>query len=288
MQPCFWTAAAVIDFLALPSYKTLVKAFSAVTCVFTAALLTACSPAAPPGMVLIPNGDFIMGSDREDVQGTTGEFGITKPLYQDEHPKHRVRLPAFYIDRYEATNAEYARFVAATGSRAPSDWKEGRFPAGQERRPVTLVNWYEADRYCKWAHQRLPTEAEWEKAARGTDGREYPWGNAFDGKRANTGESGREDLAPVGSFPSGASPYGVEDMAGNVWEWTADWYQPYPGSGYRYAEFGEKSKVLRGGSWGGVGHYALPQFYRAAHRFYAPPESSFADAGFRCARDVRP
>ncbi|MEO5656901.1 MAG: formylglycine-generating enzyme family protein [Nitrospiria bacterium] len=246
--------------------------------------LAACQRSAPDGMIPIPGGPFPMGSDRVDERGEGGEFGLAKPLYLDEHPRHEVNLPTYYIDRYEVTNADYGRYVEATQARPPKSWPNGRVPPGRERYPVTHVNWYEAEQYCRWAGKRLPTEAEWEKAARGTDGREYPWGNEFDPKKANTGGAGVGDLAPVGSFPQGKSPYGVEDLAGNVWEWTADWYQPYPGATYESKDFGRKVKILRGSSWGGTGHYALPLFYRSAYRFYIAPEMGFADAGFRCAK----
>lgn len=242
----------------------------------------------PEGMVLVPAGKFIMGSDREDTEDQTSEFGMAKPLFMDERPERKVFLPAFYLDRYEVTNRQYAEFVEATRSRPPRSWPDGRVPPAMEDYPATDVNWYDAERYCRWAGKRLPTEAEWEKAARGPRGLEYPWGNEFDTRKANTGGSGRGALAPVGSYESGQSLYGAYDMAGNVWEWVQDWYQPYPGSSYQSDAFGEKYKVMRGSSWGGVGHYALAVFYRGAHRFYAVPEQGFPDAGFRCAKDVQP
>lgn len=238
-------------------------------------------------MVLIPAGEFIMGSDRVDTEGKGAEFGTVKPWYMDEHPQHKVYLTAYYIDQHEVTNAQYKDFVEATGAAPPQGWREGRIPNGREDLPVTYVNWYEADRFCRWRGKRLPTEAEWEKAARGTDGREYPWGNEFDPTKANTGDTGIGDLSPVGRFEAGKSPYGVYDMAGNAWEWTADWYKPYPGSDYKNEAFGEKNKVLRGSSWGGTGHYAIPYFYRASYRLYTTPEERFHDAGFRCARDIQ-
>ena len=184
----------------------------------------------PEGMVLIPAGEFIMGSNKVDTEGKAAEFGTVKPWYLDEHPQHKVNLSNYFMDKYEVTNAAYKPFVDATGSRPPENWPAGKIPPGRENYPVAYVNWYDAERFCKWAGKQLPSEAQWEKAARGTDGRDYPWGNEFDATKANTGDTGIGDLAPVGHFEAGKSPYGVYDMAGNVWEWTSDWYQPYPGS----------------------------------------------------------
>ena len=280
-------------------------------------------------MVLIPGGEFIMGSDRVDAEEMTREYGFGKPLYLDEHPRRRVNLPPFYIDKYEVTYAQYRDFVIARNYWVPGVWKRNGYllerrvlqiadvarlrrlardtyrlegdlgsmdkaalldaiEARQrqwDRLPIAEVSWEDARNYCTWAGKRLPTEAEWEKAARGNDGREYPWGNDWDRSRANVGGS-EEGVMPVGSFPRGRSPYGVYDMAGNVMEWVADWYRAYPGSDYRSRDFGEKFKVVRGGGWGGVGHYALKYFYRAAYRFYVAPGSRFNDLGFRCARDA--
>lgn len=236
-------------------------------------------------MVLIPAGEFIMGSDNVDTEGKGAEFGTVKPFYLDEHPQHRVYLPNYFMDKYEVTNAAYKTFVDDTVSRPLKNWPDGRIPDGRENYPVTGINWHEAERFCWWSGKRLPTEAEWEKAARGTDGRDYPWGNEFDATRANTGETGTGGLTPVGRFETGRSPYGVYDMAGNVWEFTSDWYKPYPGSDSMSETFGEKFKVIRGNSWGGMGHYSIPYFYRTAFRFYTDPKGTFPDTGFRCAKD---
>jgi len=238
----------------------------------------------PAGMVVVPAGPFLMGSDKEDVEERAKEFGAMKPWYLDERPMQTVNLPTFFIDRYEITNGEYALYLHATGDSVPNGWDRALIKGETIRQPVTGVNWFQADGYCRWLGKRLPTEAEWEKASRGTDGREYPWGEGFDPMKGNTGATRLGKVMPVGHFPEGASPYGVEDTVGNVWEWTDSWYQQYPGSDYHSDDFGETYKVIRGGGWGGVGHYTLDHFYRSAYRFYIDPAIGFNDAGFRCAK----
>lgn len=196
----------------------------------------------------------------------------------DEAPQHRVKLPAFWIDRYEVTEAEYATFVQQAGHQAPRLWA-GR-PVRRDDHPVGDLSWDDADAYCSWAGKRLPTEAEWEKAARGEDGRLWPWGSEYRAGTANLQDSGRDDTSPVGSHPNDVSPYGVYDMAGNVMEWTASWYEPYPGSTLARPDFGQKYRVLKGGAWTTP---PLP-FSRAANRHAIAPKWDHPHFGARCAK----
>lgn len=166
-------------------------------------------------MVLVPAGEFLMGSDKGS---------------EDERPAHKVSLNAYYMDKYEVSNRQYHMFVNETKAAPPIHWRDDNF--NDPDQPMLQVSRADADEYCKWIGKRLPTEAEWEKAARGTDGREYPWGNELPNAggvfRANydTLEDGFKHTAPVRSFENGVSPYGCYNMAGNVWEWCNDWYDP--------------------------------------------------------------
>ena len=228
-----------------------------------------------------------MGSDDVDASGKSQEFGFNEPLYLNEHPQRTLRLKAFYIDKYEVTNAEFKKFLIDLGKYTDAQIQMliERLQLQENNLPVRNLTWFKADEYCRFVGKRLPTEAEWEKAARGSDGREYPWGNDWNPDYVNAGQ-GEADLTPVGSFENGKSPFGVYDMAGNVMEWTADWYEPYPGAEYQSPNYGKKRRVVRGGSWGGVGHYVIPHYFRVAYRFNFPPDQAFNDVGFRCARDA--
>jgi formylglycine-generating enzyme required for sulfatase activity len=276
-------------------------------------------------MLYVPEGQFLMGSTDADITKVLQVCpGCQRDWFSNEQPQHTVYLDSFWIDQTEVTNAMYARFVAATHHAATTgaetmaevydpasekfvyldgaDWQHPQGPSSNIKNlgdhPVVLVNWFDASAYCKWAGRRLPTEAEWEKAARGTDGRLYPWG--FDlaaGFLANTADhslhasvnlsDGYRFTAPVGNYPAGASPYGALDMAGNVWEWVADWSDDNyyaaspannpagPGSGVEH--------VARGGSW--VNEIA---YLRTALRASAQPSDRLPDLGFRCASSTEP
>lgn len=289
---------------------------------------TSSSDGLPEGMVFIPGGPFVMGSDQVDTEGKQQEFGFRQPMYLDEHPRHEQKVNAFFIDALEVTNAEYKRYVMDTGAEPPPPWIQNgynvledklrsfevdllrkvavdyfqldmdtremaaeaivdellKIQAQRDVLPVAAVNWFDAASYCRWLGKRLPTEAEWEKAARGPHGLEYPWGNEWALGKANSGDQD-ELLAAVGSYPEDRSVYNVYDMAGNVSEWVADWYQPYPGSDYQSEDFGDLFKVVKGGG-AGAGHYALSYFFRAPRRGHADPTLRNTDVGFRCARNL--
>lgn len=181
---------------------------------------------------------------------------------------HPIELPEFRMAKYPVTNAEYQDFVRATGHRPPDHWsKDGSYPPELARHPVVFVSWESAVAYTEWLGARLPSEAEWEKAARGTDGRLYPWGDEFIAANCNTSESGTDGTRPVDAHVSGASPYGIIDMAGNVWEWTATHYDDE-----------EQWRVLKGGAW----DYKGIKDTRCAFRVYFRPNFRNSAVGFRC------
>ncbi len=199
---------------------------------FCLAILAGQPGAARPqhDMVLIPAGEFTLGTSEADARKLAEQHGVHPTLFLTESPERKVHVAAFAIDRYPVTNAQYKRFMEATGHHPPYGWSGGDFPQGTADHPVTCVGWNDADAYARWAGLRLPTEAEWEKAARGTDGRMYPWGNDWrdDAARIDDRRQPRSQLltTPVGAFPAGASPYGVMDLCGNVAEWTSTPSQP--------------------------------------------------------------
>lgn len=225
-------------------------------------------------MVTISEGMFAMESDGRQA-------------LEDERPKHQVWLPSFFMDLYEVTTEQYASFVAATHRLVPWQWNMVDL-SQHGNRPVIGVDWADADAYCRWRGKRLPTEAEWEKSARGTDGRLYPWGNQLPTKeRANFALGARfsysQVLMPAQSYEFGKSAFGLYQMAGNVWEWVQDWYDAsyYENAPERNPQGPEQGpfKVLRGGSWSD-----LPKYLLAYGRFKLPPETRNSYTGFRCAK----
>ena len=218
-----------------------------------------------------------------------GEFSMGSNDYSNEQPIHTVELDAFEIAKYPVTNRQYACFVAAAHRKPPSHWGGPTPPDGLRTHPVVHVSWKDAAAFCVWLGEqenatiRLPTEAEWEKAARGTDGRTYPWEGPFDKTLCNMGETGTGGTSPVGIFPAGESPYEVAEMAGNVWEWVNDrydkkYYSISPAKNPQGPAKGERC-VLRGGSWGYIDHYV-----RSASRLNGNPGDWDYYNGFWCVR----
>ncbi|MHB8482528.1 MAG: formylglycine-generating enzyme family protein [Nitrospiria bacterium] len=236
-------------------------------------------PAVPPkGMVSIPAGNFIMGASKED-----GILGIEVGV--DQVPRRQVYLKSYDIDRYEVTVGEYREFIQETGYKEPYSWSDRTEPLARkfaDTDAVSDVSSVDAEAYCRWKGKRLPTEAEWEKAARGTDGRKWPWGNTFSKDKTNTLESGLKKIMPPDAFPGDVSPYGVVGMGGNVMEWTSSWYEPYPGNTLKRESFGQKFKILRGGTW----TESANPFARTTHRFPVIPSLAQPDFGIRCAKDI--
>jgi cytochrome c-type biogenesis protein len=262
-------------------------------------------------MIFIPAGQFVFGTNQIDTSGLNASMGIPKPLYQDAHPEQKPFLKGFYIDRFEVTNRRYQKFlenlpthpeykvmIEKLGYYAPPrDWQKTQFPEAQGYHPVIWVTWFDAANFCQWADKRLPTEKEWERAARGTKGHAYPWGNAFDRDRANLPNKigSKVPLSKVGAFPKGANPEGVEDLIGNAWEWVDGGYVPYPDNPFQFDDFNQGYKVIRGTSVSDIGHFpgefygkVLKEFARAGYRQYANPDQGASDVGFRCVSSNAP
>jgi len=258
-------------------------------------------------MVEVPAGPFLMGSTDQQIADAVSQ-GAKAFWIANEKPQHTLTLPTYWIGKTEVTNAQFRPFVEGDGytnrtywdatgwqwrteknRTQPTHWNNADFNGSNQ--PVMDVSWYEAMAYTRWLSAQtgltfsLPTEAEWEKAARGTDGRIYPWGNTWQATRANSAESGLQKTVPVGQYPSGASPYGALDMAGNAWEWTRSVYSPYP---YNPTDGREdlsnpagKQFTFRGGAWSN-----RPLNLRAALRNYSTPDNHSRNVGFRLARHL--
>jgi formylglycine-generating enzyme required for sulfatase activity len=229
-------------------------------------------------MVHVPAGEFLMGSD------LTRDAGA----HESEEPQHKVYLDEYWMGRYPVTNRQYQTFVQAMVTSSPFHWQNGKIPGGLEDHPVVNVSWDEAVKFCQWASQvsgqkiALPTESQWEKAARGTDGRIYPWGDQPPDKSRCNFDRKVGTTTPVGKYsPAGDSPYGCADMAGNVWDWVADWYdEKYYGNSPNRNPSGPASgrySVLRGGSWN-----SYDWLLRSAYRYRHPPDTRYNYNGFRC------
>ena len=257
--------------------------------------------------IAIPAVPFRMGTPERELSALAKAYGGTRESYREESPQHVLTLRPFAIGRTPVTNALYAAFVAASGARAPITWRGPQPPDALRDHPAVDVSWEEANVFCDWLNDqnakckmqnakdeisafcilhsafRLPTEAEWEHAARGADGRVFPWGDAWDERRANTRDGGPGGTTPVGGDPAGAGPYGCMDMAGNVWEWTSSLDAPYPydPSDGRENPRAPGRRILRGGC------YANPHgFARCACRFRLLPNVRNSFLGFRLAFSV--
>jgi eukaryotic-like serine/threonine-protein kinase len=244
------------------------------------------------GLLFVPAGDFIMGAKAEDGLNLCKKYSTDcKPEYfNDQEPVHTVFVEAFWIDKTEVTNAMYAQCVQAGACDAPvasSTSSLGYYYGNPkyDNHPVADVTWWNARDYCAWVGRRLPLEAEWEKAARGTDQRYFPWGNAaLDCSLANVRSNDKSlcvgSPSQVGAYPRGASWIGALDMTGNVWEWVADWYDVYPGGNPAVSvDFGQTYHVMRGGSW-----KSYEWQDRSTYRFSNDPNDHHDNYGFRCAK----
>jgi sulfatase modifying factor 1 len=248
-------------------------------------------------MVFIEAGEFIMGTSSEQAKLIVKKIGNWQlSWFEREMPQRAVYLDGYWIDKYPVTNSIYKAFIDATGHPVPwqntplsrpYNWDKSTnsYPQGRADHPVVLVDWYDACAYAKWAGKRLPTEAEWEKVARGTDGRIWPWGNEWDPAMCSHGMGISRGTTPVTAFEKGVSPYGVVDMAGNVWEWTADGFDSaYHRNSSRSNPQGSGiNKVIRGGCF----YDETPELYRCAVRDGVGPDVWEMYRGFRCVKDVK-
>jgi formylglycine-generating enzyme required for sulfatase activity len=246
---------------------------------FTGSLLALAGALCPaePGVVFIPGGEYLRGRSHKLPDDDLKWYPV---LLKDDQPARRIIVDPFYLDAREVTNAEYAAFVAAAKHRAPYNWPRGRVPEGKENLPVAAVDWNDAAAYCAWTGKRLPSEAEWERAARGLgDGRKYTWGDRNPTKRDACYDT-LNGPCEAGRFPPNA--FGLFDMAGNVWEWCSDWYdKDYYSSAPDRNPVGPARgnyKVIRGGSWAD-----LPKYLACANRSWARPLERSPNIGFRCA-----
>lgn len=237
-----------------------------------------------PEMVTIPAGEFLMGSTDADLDAMLENCSDSKrEWYSGEQPQHIVYLPDYAIAKTPVTNAQYKTFIRATGHSMPRHWENGRPPFGAEDYPVVAVSWHDGMAYCRWLAEitgkpySLPSEAQWEKAARGTDGRLYPWGDEFDSGKCNCSEAVTGHTTPVEAYAQGASPYGVLDMVGNVWEWTRSIYKEYPYTLEDGREdLVEGRRALRGGAF-----YYSRYDVRCAFRSSYKPDARHDLIGFR-------
>lgn len=265
-------------------------------------------------MALVPAGSFIMGTTVADARQMVDEYDWSLPWAMAETPQRQETLPDYYLDVAPVTHDDYAHFLAEHPDHPPpvvnEPWAEPYNWDEQSRRPpelllnhpVVMVSWEDAQAHSRWVGKALPSEEQWEKGARGEDGRRYPWGDAWDPERLNCAERlTRNEIkkvsqwqewwaenvdtllqavntTAVGQFPAGASPYGLLDMGGNVWEWCDAWYDAYPGSQAEHENFGRQFKAMRGGSWMGTRRNV-----RCAFRLRNPSHTRLNNAGFRCA-----
>ncbi len=287
--------------------KTAATMFS-VAVIFCALVGSIKADSAPADMVYVPAGEFTMGNDGKNLAVSD------EVLPDNEMPSRQVNLKAFYFDKYEVTNLEYKAYIDSlekkgikafshyneAGIPIPDRWARESYPVGEDNHPVVDVDWYMANKYCESKDKRLPTEAEWEKAARGTDARVYPWGNEYKPEYSNNrsyweitlGKKGDFGVPmPIGSFKTDVSPYGAFDVAGNAMEWTSTPYRPYPGGIMQEPQHEGEIYVLRGGAHNTI----ISEFGRTTTRHYRGPtddRSPHADwhtdmnIGFRCAKDA--